>query len=57
MKTDYQIKKTFFRNNPKYGRTTQLIEKISGKIMIEIMGVCTLKDAYTNYLYHKFSNR
>lgn len=34
-------KKAYFRGNAKFGRTTQLIEKSTGAIIFEAMGICT----------------
>jgi hypothetical protein len=50
MKTqDYRAEKSYFRNNSKFGRTTKLINKISGKVVFEAMGICTITDLINSY--------
>ena len=37
----YKIKKTYLRGNPKYGRTTTLVDAITGKVLDIYMGDLT----------------
>lgn len=53
---NYITKKAYFQNNQKKGRTTQLIEKRSGKIIFEVMGISTKKDIIKTIQYiNKFN--
>lgn len=38
---NYKTEKSYFRGNAKFGRTTKLVEKSTGKVVFEGMGICT----------------
>ncbi len=40
---------TYFRGSPRDGRTTTLVNKVTGEKLIEVMGATTRKDAYRSY--------
>jgi len=44
-----KIEKTYFRGNARFGRTTTLVNKITGEKLGEFMGVCTRQDCYRTY--------
>ena len=46
-KSNMQAVKGYFRNNPKFGRTTKLV--VSGVVVLEVMGVCPLKALAAQY--------
>ena len=51
--TDYTTSKANFRNNAKYGRITNLVEKATGKIIFSAMGICSKKDLIKTMQYQK----
>lgn len=51
--SNYTTAKAYFRSNPKFGRTTQLIEKATGKVVFEGMGVASKNDLIKSMEYQK----
>lgn len=47
--TDTTIRKGYFNDNPRFGRTTTLVEKATGVVLFEGMGVCTRKQLWAAY--------
>lgn len=45
---NYTIEKTYFRNNPKFGRTTTLL--CDGKEVLSVMGVVSKKQMVNQYM-------
>jgi DNA topoisomerase IB len=40
----------YFRNNPRYGRTTKLVHIPTGTVMVELMGIVPKGECHINYL-------
>lgn len=47
---DTKTVKGNFHNDPRYGRTTKLVNRETGEVLGEFMGMVTRKDAYRSYL-------
>ena len=47
--TNTTTQKAYFRNNPQFGRTTKLIEKATGRVLFEGMGICSRKELWKTY--------
>lgn len=43
--------KSYFKNNPKFGRSTKLINKENGIILIECLGILSKKELIKTYNY------
>ena len=43
-----RAEKAYFGNNPKFGRTTKLVD-LNGNVLIECMGTCLKKDLIAAY--------
>lgn len=41
---------SYFRNHPRYGRTTTLVLKATGETLGVFMGDCARKDCWRSYL-------
>ncbi len=41
--------KAYFRNDPNFGRTTKLVEKASGRVLYEGMGIFTRRQLWASY--------
>lgn len=57
--SNYKVEKGYFRGNPKYGRTTKLIDKATGAVVGSFMGAVTKKEmlkaiAYDNSNIYPF---
>ena len=52
---NYKIEKTYFRNNPNFGRTTTL-KDVNGKVLVVLMGSITKAQAVESYKYQKNFN-
>lgn len=48
---NYTTKKAYFRGNSRFGRTTQLIEKTTGNVVFEGMGICSKKSLIQSMNY------
>lgn len=46
-KPNYKVEKTYFRNGPRYGRTTTLLK--NGVAVLVLMGVVSRRMAVTQY--------
>lgn len=46
---DTKILKTHFRNDPRYGRTTTLVHRVTGEVLFVGMGVCTRAELWGAY--------
>ena len=51
IKKEFITKKSYFRNDKNYGRTTQLISKKTGDLIFEGMGICSKKSLIETYEY------
>lgn len=47
----YELKKTYFKGNKRFGRTTTIIEKSSGKDFV-VMGIASKADAIKAFKKH-----
>lgn len=51
------IEKGYFRDHPRFGRTTKLVEKATGRVLLEAMGVCTRKQLWNSYVIQSEGER
>ena len=47
---EFKTETGYFRNNKKYGKTTKLVNKITGEIVFVGMGICSRKSLYNTYI-------
>lgn len=51
--TNFKTKKSYFKNDPKFGRSTQLIDVKTGEVVYECIGTCSKSDLIASMNYSK----